>query len=218
MPLLLPLSSCFVCSWSYSSCLQYHCWHPTVVHVIYSLFVLPFVVPPAPSPQYIGAAYFAGCIIQPKIRVHYAHTHPVQKVWVWLLVTFCTWLAHLFKFFQPFFPFVWHFTYLGCRLLSFVVNCSASSFGLPTVNCHATIYNWQMLWLQCPHSSVSRVLCCSLCHCLCVSLSPLSIVAPPWHEIADVVIDFVTVQPFFILPMHPLLVAPLHLVGAIDAC
>jgi hypothetical protein len=46
----------------------------------------------------------------------------------------------------------------------------------------------------------------------------LSIAAPPWHEIADVVIDFVTVQPFFILPMHRLLVAPLHLVGAIDAC
>ena len=109
LPLRPPLSSCFVCSWSYSPCLRYHCWHPTVVYVIYSLFVLPFVVPPAPSPQYIGAAYFAGCIIQPKIRVHYAHTHPVQNVWIWLLVACCTRLAHLFKFFQPFFPFVMHF-------------------------------------------------------------------------------------------------------------
>jgi hypothetical protein len=42
-------------------------------------FVLPLVVPPASSHQYIGAVYFVGCIIQFKISVHYAHTHPVQK-------------------------------------------------------------------------------------------------------------------------------------------
>jgi hypothetical protein len=46
------------------------------------LFVLLLGVPPAPSPQYIGAAYFVGCITHPKLSIHYTHTHPLQKVWV----------------------------------------------------------------------------------------------------------------------------------------
>jgi hypothetical protein len=46
------------------------------------LFVLLSGVPPASSPQYIGAAYFVGCITHPKLSVHYTHTHPLQKVWV----------------------------------------------------------------------------------------------------------------------------------------
>ncbi len=32
----------FFCSWSYSPCLWYYCWHPTVVHVVYGLFCFAF--------------------------------------------------------------------------------------------------------------------------------------------------------------------------------
>ncbi len=100
-------------------------------------FILPLVVPPAPSPQYICAVYFVGCIIQPKISVYYAHTHLAQKVWVWLLVAFCTWLAHLFKFCSHFSiclafylvevpsPLIW------CWLLRFFIWPAPLSIAMP---------------------------------------------------------------------------------------
>jgi hypothetical protein len=63
-------------------------------------FVLPLVVPPAPSPQiysyYIYCWWYQPAQDQRTLR---PHTSGAKS----LLVAFCTWLAPLFKCLQPFF-------------------------------------------------------------------------------------------------------------------
>jgi hypothetical protein len=97
------------------------------MHVVYICFVLPFVVSPALSPQYIDAIQFV---------VHNAHTHPQENSLGLIANCFCTQLTPFFCVVPPclHLPVAKLIVVLN---LSFGVDCSVSSFCV--LHCHLSL-------------------------------------------------------------------------------